>query len=195
MSVYHLKYTLNMDDMIKELYTEHLHLRKAKDSDLESVLKNVWSDESLSSMMLWKNTFTVEDAKERLERTIKYQAVNNAFFVCLKDSDEVIGFGGIHEEKDGIFEDSGICIAPRYQRLGYGRELLKALLRLAFEECAARRFIYSSFSDNEPSIRLCLSCGFSYLGCSMKIREKDGMEYQCNEYYLDRDDYFSNKDQ
>ena len=177
--------------MTKELYTEHLHLRKARESDLESVLNNVWSDKRLSETMLWKNTYTIEDAKDRLERTIRLQKDNDAFFICIKDSDEVIGFGVIMEKENGIYEERGICIAVKHQGKGYGKETLMALLKLAFEVHDAKRFIYSSFADNEKSINLALSCGFSFLDSKDMVREKDGMPYICNEYYLNRDDYFS----
>ena len=55
-----------MNALVKEIYTEHLHLRKAGKSDLESVLSNIWSDERLSETMLWKNTYTRTDALDRL---------------------------------------------------------------------------------------------------------------------------------
>ena len=53
--------------------TEHLILRKARPDDTEYMLKNVWSDESLSKYMLWKPTFTKEEAEDRMKRTMNYQ--------------------------------------------------------------------------------------------------------------------------
>ena len=69
---------------MESLITENLILRKAKLTDLELIWKNVWSDEQIAENMLWKVTKTREEAVERLNRTIKYQADNYAYFVCLK---------------------------------------------------------------------------------------------------------------
>ena len=49
--------------------------------------------------MLWKPTKKYEDAAERLNRTMKYQADNYAYFICLKSNDEPIGFAGIKEKE------------------------------------------------------------------------------------------------
>ena len=56
---------------LERFETEHLILRKARPDDTEYMLKNVWSDESLPKYMLWKPTFTIEEAEERMKKTMK----------------------------------------------------------------------------------------------------------------------------
>ena len=58
--------------------TEHLILRKARPDDTEYMLKNVWSDESLSKYMLWKPTFTKEEA-EIIKKNYKIDAASDPF--------------------------------------------------------------------------------------------------------------------
>lgn len=92
----------------QELFTENLKLRKAKKDDLQLIWKNVWQDEEIAKNMLWEVTKTEEKAHIRLEKTITYQQENYAYFVCLKSNDEPIGFAGVFEKENGIFEESGI---------------------------------------------------------------------------------------
>ena len=162
---------------MEKLITENLVLRKAREADLKKIWKNIWNDEQIAETMLWKTTNTYEEAVERLNRTIKYQADNYAYFVCLKSNDEPIGFAGIREKECGIYEESGICIARKYQGRGYGKEVLKALKQLVFQELKGNRFLYGCFSNNEKSRKMCISQGFKYLSSENTIRDWDNKEF------------------
>ena len=87
--------------MINKIETKNLLLRKARYDDLESIWNNVWKDETLASTMLWRVTDNINDAKGRLERTIKYQSKNYSYFICLKEKDEPIGFIGFIKKYAG----------------------------------------------------------------------------------------------
>jgi len=178
---------------MERLTTNNLVLRKARESDLEKIWKNIWNDEKIAETMLWKPTKNYEDAVERLNRTIKYQAENYAYFVCLKSTDEPIGFAGIKEKESGIFEESGICIARKYQGKGYAKEVVKALKYLVFEKLNGNRFIYGCFSDNEKSRNVCISQGFKYLSSENTIRDWDNKEFIIDYYYFDKEMYYSTK--
>ncbi len=175
--------------MFDRLEGERIVLRKAQEKDLKPIWKNVWSDGTIASNMLWQVTTDLEAAKERLERTISYQSNNPAYFVVLKDTDEPIGFGGVRPEGEGVYSESGLCIAPKWQHMGYGREMMLLLMDLVFEKLNADRFIYSCFSTNAASRGLCTSLGFTYLSSSPEIREHDGFIYINDSYFLDRDEY------
>ncbi len=174
---------------MERLETEHLVLRKAEEKDLNDIYNNIWSDESLNEMMFWDTTKTLEEAKERLDRTIQYHQNNPVFFVCLKDTDEVIGFGGVRLIGLDMYEDSGICITKKYQGKGYGKELLKALIDFAFYDLGAKTFVYSCFIENDISRNLCLAFNFKYRSRSKQIRERDGKEITLDFYNLSKNDY------
>ena len=78
--------------MINSLVGEHIILRKAKPSDYNSMLKNIWSDEEVYKWMLFKPTLTIDDAIDRTNRSIEFQKDHYAYFVALKDTDEAIGY-------------------------------------------------------------------------------------------------------
>ena len=170
--------------MTQFLAAGHVLLRKAKESDLDAAWHNIWQDEALAETMLWQPTASREEATERMRRTMAYQAEHDAFFVCLAETNEVIGFAGIRENEPGEYEDSGICIARRFQRMGYGKEVLRALLKLVFVIYEGRRFTYSCFRDNTASRRLCESAGFVYAYTRTIIREWDKKEILSDFYTM-----------
>ena len=173
--------------MRDRIETEHLVLRKAQEEDLPAIWHNVWRDGELARMMLWKPTESREAAVVRMERTMAYQKENHAYFVCLKQNDEPIGFAGITETGAGEFEETGICIAQDWQNRGFGKEVLLALVRLAFDTLGGHGFRYGCFHENLASAALCKGCGFTYSHSKEQIREWDGYAYRCDYYTLERD--------
>lgn len=169
--------------------TKRLILRKAKKSDLEKIYENVWSVKELTKYMLWEVSKSKEEAEERLNKTIKYQKDNYAYFICLKETDEPIGFVGIKEVSKNVYSDTGLCISLNNQNKGFGKEVLKAILNLVFNELNGEKFIYSCMRENINSRKLCESFNFTYYKSEHKIREYDKMEYIDDEYSLLRKDY------
>lgn len=172
---------------MEKIETKHLILRKAVPEDLDAIYHNIWQDDSIAEFMYWKPTKSYEEAVDRLNRTIAYQKKNMAYFVCLKDTDEAIGFAGIRESEPGIFEESGICVATKYQNRGYGKEILKALMNKAFSDLGADRFIYACMSHNEKSRRVCKYFGFQYEYSREEVREWDSKKFVNDFYSLDRE--------
>ena len=179
--------------MNNQLVTEHLLLRKATIDDLDFIWNRVWKEEELSRMMLWEPTYTFEEAKQRLEKTIEYQKEHDAYFVCLKDTNEPIGFAGIRALPANEYEESGICIAKDFQGRGYAKEVVAALKKLIFEQLGGKRFYYGCFHENEKSRRVCLSQGFRYHHSQINVREWDHYEHQSDYYYFDRAMYEEEK--
>ena len=173
-----------MTGMTERTETERLILRKAEDRDLETVWLRVWKDARLAERMLWAPTETREAAEDRMARTKAYQAKYDAFFVCLKETDEPIGFAGIREIAPGEYEESGVCIAKSWQNRGFGKEVLRALVSLAFDTHGGKRFVCGCFHDNLPSAAVIRSQGFVYTHSERLTRGWDGYEYLCDFYEL-----------
>lgn len=174
---------------VNYLITKNLVLRKARETDLDKIWNNVWRDEKIAENMLWEPTLNIDDVTLRLKRTIKYQKDNYAYFVCLKETDEPIGFAGIYEKENNIYEESGICISRKYQGKGYAKEVVEVLKKLVFEELKGDKFLYGCFSINESSRRVCLSQGFKYLDSVKVIRDWDKKEFIVDNYYFDKEMY------
>ena len=175
--------------MFERVDGKHICLRKAQDKDALSMLKNVWSDENVYRWMLFQPTFTAEDALDRCQRSILYQKDHFAWFVALQSSDEAIGYCGIKETSPGHFEESGICIAERYQGQGFGKEILALLLKLAFDRLGAADFRYGYYHDNEKSKKLAESFGFRYEYSYELTRPWDGSVKTIRSCILTREEY------
>lgn len=169
--------------------TNRLILRKCKASDLEPIWKNAWIHPEVAEFMLQPVTNTLEEAKDRLRRTHEYQKYNEAYFVCLKDNDEPIGFCGIRKLDEGVYADSGICIGPKYQGKGYGKEVVKALCKQVFGILGGGMFFYSCFKENTKSANLCKSLGFEFFKEENLVRDYDNLEYVSESYYMSSDMY------
>ena len=173
--------------MTERIETARLVLRKAKDTDLPLIWERVWKDARLAERMLWTPTPTMEEARQRMERTKAYQAQYDAFFICLKETDEPIGFAGFRQIAPDAYEESGVCIAFDWQNRGYGKEVLSALVSLAFEERGGERFVCGCFHENLPSAAVIRSCGFVYTHSEDLVRDWDGYEYHCDFYEKRKD--------
>ena len=175
--------------MINRIEGEHIVLRKARFSDYESMLKNIWSDEDIYKWMLFKPTFTKDEAIDRINRTINFQRDHYAYFVALKDTDEPIGFCGIKEYDTNKYEECGICISKRYQGNGYGKEVVSLLLVLAFNKLNGDTFRYGYFIDNIKSKSVSDYFGFKYDHREELIREWDNKKFIVELCSLKKEEY------
>lgn len=142
------------------LETEDLILRKARFDDWKPMYENVWRHESAARYMTWDVTHSESEARERMERTIRYQQNGGLSFIVTL-AGEPIGFAGVTERSPGVYEDTGGCLGPDFQRKGYGKQMLAALERLVFS-LGAKVFIVTHHRDNIPSKKVILSRGFRY---------------------------------
>ena len=175
--------------MTDRLETEHLILRKARPDDLQTIWHNVWEDETLAATMLWTPTKSLEEAEDRMERTIAWQAKLPAFFVCLKETDEAIGFAGVKPTDPGEYEDCGICVAVPYQGWGFGKEITRALMELVFEHLDGQAFVYGCMHHNVRSAAVCRALGFVYTHSLEEVREWDGMPFTSDFYRMTVEEY------
>ena len=165
--------------------TEDLILAKGKFMDWKDMYENVWSKEECCRYMFWELTENEEDAKDRMNRTIAFQKEHDAYTVYEKSSGKAIGFAGFEKVRDGVYEESGICIGTDYSGKGYGKQILKALIDYAKKEYDAEKFIYHSRKENTASIKLAESLGFEKTGEEESIMEKDGKRHILNVYSFD----------
>lgn len=146
--------------MYELLVGKDIILRKANDNDLNNIYNNVWEDETLFKYMHYSNTKTLGEAQIRLQKSIEFQKNNYAYFICLRKNDEAIGFCGVEKINEYQVQEIGICISKRHQQRSYGKQVLKLLLALTFNNLKAKEFLYYTNKDNTPSIKLCESFGF-----------------------------------
>lgn len=175
--------------MHEYLEGEHIRLRKAREADFRSMMKNIWADKDVYRWMLFQPALTEEDALDRCRRSMNYQQDNFAWFVALKDTDEAIGLCAMKEETPGHWEECGIGLGTAYQGKGYGKEILALMLDLAFRVLGALDFRYGYFRGNEKSGKVAESFGFRYDHSYDLTRPWDGAVKQIDSCLLTREEY------
>lgn len=86
----------------------------------------------------------------------------NRYYLALVDEKkEIVGFGGV--AFNGVDADiQTMVIKPEYQKKGYGKQLLDALLKKVKEHNSNRVFL-EVVADNKPAISLYLSRKFEQI--------------------------------
>lgn len=166
------------------LETEDLILKKAVFEDWQDIYVNLWSHPESAKNMLWVPTFTEADAKDRMERTIEYQALQKyALFIYEKNTGKAIGFAGMKLIEPGVYEETGIAFGPAFVGKGYGKQVLNALLEAGREE-GAKKMIATCRTVNIPSHKMQMSCGFVFSHNEDRVDERNGEAYvlEFNEY-------------
>lgn len=152
--------------------------------DVNDMYINIWSQEESAKYMLWQPTKNMEEAKERMRKTIEYQKDKIAYLVYEKKSGQAIGFAGMTEIEDMVYEDTGIAIGLNFVGQGYGKQILMALVNYCFDNLGAIKIIYSCRSENIASKGLQESCGFQYIHSKPMFDKRRGFPYVLDFYEL-----------
>ncbi len=146
----------------KAIEAKDLILRQGLADDWQDLYRNLWSREEVFRYMFSKPSPDEEAGRKRTTAYAQmHKEVKTEFFVCEKASGQAIGIAGIKELKPGCWTVTDIAIGPGFHGKGYGKQIVTALLNLAFEQGAAE-VEYDCFTENAASKQLALSCGFIY---------------------------------
>ena len=171
------------------LETKDLILRQGYADDWQDLYRNLWSQEEVFRYM-FKNPCPGEE--HAMARTgayaVMHEEVKTEFFVCEKVSGQAIGIAGIKELKPGKWTVTDIAIGPDFQGKGYGKQIVTALLKLAFE-LGATEVAYDCFIQNTASKHLVLSCGFTYSYSEEAELMKNGEKVVLDYYIVRRPDH------
>ena len=167
------------------LETQDLILKKASFEDWRELYTNVWSREETARYMLWSVTKSENAAMERMNRTMAWQKSHHAWTVYEKKTVKAIGFAGLMELDDGVWEDTGVALGPAYTGRGLGKQILRALMDYVFAAQGGKKLICSCRSENGPSKGVMLSCGMTYTHSENRIDERNGSPYVIEFYQIE----------
>lgn len=177
----------------EQIETKDLVLKKASMDDVNDMYVNIWSQEESAKYMLWTPMKNIDEAKDRMIRTIEYQKDKIAYLVYEKKNGQAIGFAGMKEIEDKVYEDSGIAIGPHFVGRGYGKQILTALINYCFDDLGAMKIVYSCRSTNIASKKLQQSCGFHYTHSQPMVDKRNGLNYVLDFYELNISCSINNK--
>jgi len=151
------------------IITKRLYLADAKETDILTIMEMEKHKDNKN--FIWQGTY--DEHKREIE--------SDDFLLLVfrqKDNDETVGFALVCiDKKSEKFELRRIAVSKK--GLGYGREVLTALFKFAFEELEMNRFWLDVYPDNLIGIKL-------YEGMGM---HKDGVlrqNYKSERGYLDQ---------
>lgn len=170
---------------MRSLETKDLLLRQGSADDWRDLYLNLWSRADVFQYMFNRPS---PDETHGQKRTAAYaemhKEVATEFFVCEKISGQVIGIAGIKELSPKSWTVTDIAIGLDFQGKGYGKQILKALIDLAFVENGAKELAYDCFYENEASKKLAVACGFTYTHSEESELPKNGEKVILDYYKL-----------
>lgn len=145
------------------LITNDLILKSGSAMDWQLMYENFWKHEEVFRYMFSRSSQSEDAAKKRTESYAQmHTQVDSEFFVYERGTNQPIGIAGIKELSPGTFTVTDIAIGPGFMGKGYGKQILNALIRFAFDERDAKELWYDCFEENTISRKLAESCGFVY---------------------------------
>ena len=156
--------------MIAMLETDRLFITEALESDIYPIIEMEQDKEN--SDFVWSGTY------DEHHQEIHSPEFKLFVFKKKEQTNNIIGFALCKLDfKSEIFELRRIVVTEK--GLGYGKEVMRALLKYAFESCAVNRFWLDVYPDNIIGIHLYESLGL----------HKDGIlrqNYKSSRGYLDQ---------
>lgn len=160
------------------LETKDLIIKKGEQKDWKDMYYNLWRHAESAKYMLWNVTTSEEDAQIRMAKTVAFEETHPyCWLVYEKAGGQAIGFAGMIEIEDGVYEDTGIALGPDFVGKGYGKQILNAMVEFAQDELGAKKMVLSYRSQNIASEKLQESCGFTYSHSEEKVDPRNGESY------------------
>lgn len=160
--------------------TERLILRPLTTDDAEAVFQ--WTkDERVTKYLSYSTYSSAEQVREWLE------TVSHVWGFVRKSDGLLIGSGDIQPDKspdetDNGFWAFGYCFRYDCWNKGYCTETTKAMIKYAFENCGARKFIAQHAVDNPASGRVMEKCGLTFSGYGSYKKQDGSCEFESKVY-------------
>jgi [ribosomal protein S5]-alanine N-acetyltransferase len=159
-----------------QVSTPRLMIRTAKVEDAHNLQEMVWHEDN-NEYMEPGSPMPLGEFQKRIEQMKNSSSGSKIAYllICLKDTDEVIGFGRFDSKKhQTAFQNVGLAIEDKYRRMGYGREALCALFEMAFDVIKLEKVRAKSSSENRP---------FNELMRSLKLQDTSDSGAKSNNSY------------
>lgn len=167
------------------LETKDLLLKQGSADDWQDLYRNLWSRSEVFRYMFTKPSPTEAHAMKKTAAYAQmHREVKTEFFVYDKATKQAIGIAGLKEIRPSVYTVTDIALCPDFHGRGCGKQILKALITLAFDELGAAELHYDCFRQNAASKRLARSCGFTYTHSEEAELLKDGEKVILDDYEI-----------
>lgn len=161
----------------RTLETPRLILRDIRMEDIQEYYERLFSDGDVCRYLLFDPHQDIGESYEQIQ-SILQQYEEGKFYrwgITEKGDDSLIGIIGLVR----IEEETSQCsfaylLGCDYWNRGYGTEVLKEVIRFAFEELEIRRIVADHMAENPASGAVMRKAGMTHIGT-----EKGKYEKQC----------------
>ena len=171
----------------QELETERLHLRQLQREDVYEYYERLFGDADVSRYMNFQPHQDISESLESLQR--KLDRYGEKGFYCWavaeKEEDSLIGLAELlrFDETDNSCSFVYL-LGCNYWNRGYGTEVLKAVIRFAFEELEVERITADHMTKNAASGAVMRKAGMKHIGTEAEKYEKLGMKLDAEVYEI-----------
>lgn len=160
-------YGHGVGEPVTVIETDRLIIREITTKDVDRLYEIYDEDVSRYIPSLFANKEDeIKYTKDYIDSVYKFYHYG-IWVVCLKESGEIIGRAGVEykeiEETD-IVHELGYVISSEYQRCGYAKEAVSAIINYMSVNYDVRRFFVEVHKDNEPSMKFSKSLGCVFDG-------------------------------
>lgn len=183
-----------MDRSINKIGTERIEtnrciLRRITLADYGEMYENWGKYEEVCRYFPFDPVESVEQYREKVGRWVEnYQS--GAYFhwvIEWKETGKLIGtinLGNVDETSR--YCDTCYMLSPEYQGRGIMTEVLRSVLRYAFDEIGLNRVQAEVFAGNDASARVLTKCGMQLEGIARKKYYKGGRFFDTAQYAVVR---------
>jgi len=170
--------------------TERLLLRQLQMEDVYEYYERLFGDGDVCRYMLFDPHQDISESLESLQRKLDRYEEGNYYCwgVQLKEGEGLIGL----IELVRLNEQDSSCsfaylLGCGYWNRGYGTEMLKAVIRFAFEELELERIVVDHMDKNAASGAVMAKAGMKHIATEKGKYEKLGMVYDAIVYEIRND--------
>ena len=139
--------------------------------------------------MVWNPQEDVKETEKWLQKCIsQYEKLDvYNWGITLNENEKLIGsISANKSENDNECYEIGYAIGKKYWRKGYATEALSAVVEFFIKEVGIRKFFCRCAKENKASGSVIKKVGFEYKGKGQFSSLDGQINYESEEYYLER---------
>ena len=180
---------------LEELETNHLILRKFRNSDAQNFFVRVGGNPNVTKYMLWEPHASIEETEKSIAKILKRydEGMGYSWAIALKEDDSIIGRIDLLRFDESESSCSfAYMMGDAYWGKGFGTEVLSEVLRFAFEKMEMQVVIADHMCENGGSGAVMRKVGMTYVQTYAAKYQKAGKDYDADEYRITYEEYRRN---
>ncbi|WP_164968119.1 GNAT family N-acetyltransferase [Arcobacter sp. CECT 8986] len=147
------------------LTTNRLILRTFKNTDIDTLYKDIFNCSDVVKYTFGNENFTYEQTKDFINKNCNFKDKIGLSIIEKKDTSEIIGLGGVLQCNylDDVDYEIGFILSKKFWKQGFAKEIGQAQIDFIKDEFKAKRALALVDTNNNASINTIKSLGFDYL--------------------------------